>query len=152
MPQKGLTFRSQSKFRMGVSLLAMFALLVAAMSFAGNADAAPAASEDQYLEQVPSGDGANPRSKDDFSESVGDSDGVVTDQDVSDQAAKNKQNQPGSPTNSDAPAQSQTNPPAAVQSVATAAKFGPFSQTQAMIIGGLVLVLSSSAVFMRVTA
>ena len=84
-------------------------------------------------------------------QSLGSDDDVVSSDEVAAEAEKNKQKRAKNPVGDGAPsaAPPPTTPPAATQSVATAAKFGPFSQTTAILLAGLVLTLGGGAFMLR---
>jgi hypothetical protein len=132
----------------------LIALTAAAclLALAGTAQAAPPAGEDQYLEQVPNAGGkSGPGAGSDYAQSVGGENGQVTEEDVKRAAEKNKKNAKGQTGATGATAPGATAPTSAapVESVATAAKIGPFSRSAALAILAIILAIGGAALYQR---
>jgi hypothetical protein len=145
----------QSRYRVGIALIACAVMAIAILTFSSVAQAAPAAGEDQYLEQAPDGGGnsgsGGSGGTENFSQSVGSNDGTVTEDDVKAKAKKNKKKNADSSAKSTKPVvnETPTTPPAATESVATAAKLGPFSRNTTLALLALIIAIAAGAIVLR---
>lgn len=146
---------TKAMLRVALALIACAVVALSALAFAPAADAAPAAGEDQYLEQVPNGGGTtggnDPSNTQDFSQSVGSDTNAVTAEDVKAEAKKHKKKNSGSADSSAKTivADQVTTPPAATESVATAAKLGPFSRSTTLALLALIIAAGAGSVVVR---
>jgi hypothetical protein len=116
---------------------------------AGGASANIPAGEDQYLEQVPSGGGeTGEKSKRDFAESLGGSDGVVTARDVRRAAAKNERvaERAGDQTAADELSDARLPGGSPVTGAFAAAKLGAFSSGLSIALLVMILALGGGVV------
>lgn len=147
----------QSKERIRLSSFALLLTFAAALLLlvpVGSANAAPPAGQDQYLEPVPDAGGrSGPRARQDFSRSLGGSDGKVTEADVRRQAEKNrskrKKRRAGATEATGPTGEAAPEPPAPAESVKKAAKIGPFSRSGAIAILAIIAAAALLALFMR---
>jgi hypothetical protein len=145
----------KSKYSFRLFFFTLLSILACAAALANVAAAATPSGEDQYVEKVPTGSGDT---KEDTSVDVIDAngDGVITEAEVKDAAEKKKakakkdkakSEDEGASGATGAVAGSTTTPtPPAAESVATAAKLGPFSRNTALLIGALALLAGLGAV------
>lgn len=137
------TSAGKSTDRPRLIIFTALSILACMLALVSVASAAPASGEDQYLEQPPVGGGPGGRdvNNDSYADSVGGSDGTVTEEEVKKKAKKHKKNKKSEGV-ATAPVGATPSTAAPVTSAATAAKLGPFSRTTGLIlIGGIALLL-----------
>lgn len=143
----------QSRTNFRLFFFTTLSVLACALALANVAMAAAPSGQDQYLEQAPNGGGNSNGNSGDTgtgtTTGVADTngDGKISEDEVKKAAKKNKKKkaQEGATdstgaTGATGAAAGTTPTPPAAESVATAAKLGPFSQTTGLMIIGLVLI------------
>lgn len=140
--------KSRSSFRL--YFFTFLSVVACSLALANVASAATPSGEDQYLEQVPNGGGNSGEDNTDVVDT--NNDGVITEAEVKaaaekqkKKAAKKAKDDEGATGVTGAAGGSTTPTPPAAQSVATAAKIGPFSKNTALILAALALAIALGA-------
>lgn len=131
-------------------LLVAFLAAVSCALFAAPASAAPASGEDQYLEVVPDGAGDNvdrEKANEDFAESVGGKDGVITEEGVRRAAEENAKKGAGSKNEESDPAPEKTGP--AIAAPINAAKSGAIGTGTILAIVAVISAIGGFAIVSR---
>lgn len=149
------TFSRKSTDQFRLIVAAVLATIACLFLLASDSHAAAPSGQDQYLEQVPnaggkSGSGAN----DNYAQSVGGSNGQVTEEDVKRAAEKHKKKHKGATgetggTGATAAGPSGPTTAAPAESVANAAKIGPFSRSAALAILAIIVLVGGAALYQR---
>ncbi|MBJ7354155.1 MAG: hypothetical protein JHC98_04960 [Thermoleophilaceae bacterium] len=153
MSRSQASSKSRSSFRL--YFFTFLSVIACALALANVASAATPSGEDQYLEQPPVGGGNSDTGEDSFQPVDSNNDGVISEAEVKAAAAKQKKKakkkakdakEEGASGATGASGAAGTTPtPPAAESVATAAKIGPFSKNTALMLGALALLIGLGA-------